>query len=168
MSEKYEQKVKIVIKESFESSLLHKYLEDDRGEMNFDSEYNKAWLSIVIGRHGKPVNCFITKDMQFAVDGDPFGYDGYIMVDYCFVEMDNVKPIGNIYFTGKIYKLIGDETETMGVYVSMNFNKDKGIVEYVLMTFDKGAVTGEIMTELNDEELDLYKLGNRKDYYAEA
>lgn len=161
----FKQKVKITIKDEFSTKLLLTRLEKKEGGLDLN-EYNKAFLQVVLGAHGKEIIGYLTPDKAIAINGESYGLEEYIMIDWCFINMESIKPIGSIYFIGKIYHLV--EEDTRGIYVSSEFNTDKGTIVYTIMTFDKGAVSGEIMAELDDEELGIFKCGNRKSYYAEA
>lgn len=155
-----EQKVKITIKDEYAVSLLYKYLEDDKGALNL-CEQNQAFLQVVIGGHGKEINAVLTDDMQFAVT--TMYSDVPVMVDYCFVEMDNVKPQGSCYIEHKMYRM-SDNKDQVGVYVEMKFDSEKG-VRYVLLNTSMERIEGSIMTELTDDELDMFKFGSRQEYY---
>ena len=155
-----QQKVKITIKEDFSNDLIRRQTMDDKGQMIIN-EYNQAWLSIVIGLHGKAINAILTDDMRFAVI-TPL-CDTPIMIEYDFVEMDNVIPQGSCYISHKMYRMTDNEDQ-LGIYIEMKFDKEKG-VRYVLLTTTMERVEGSIMTELNDDELDMFRFGSRKEYY---
>jgi hypothetical protein len=156
------QKVKITIKESFPSSLLHKYLEDDKNGMNLESQ-NLAFIRVVIGMHGQEINAVLTDDMQFAVIHPSADFP--VMVDYCFVEMDNVKPQGSCYVAHKMYRM-SDNNDQVGIYVEMKFDAVKG-VRYILLNTSMERIEGSLMTELTDDELDAFKFGERLEYYKD-
>jgi hypothetical protein len=159
------QKVEIIIKDSFETKLLHPYLEDDRGGINLTGGSNSAFLSIVIGQHGKPVIAYITEDMQLAVNGESHGYDGMVMIGFEFIEMDQITPIGCPYIKGRMYQM-ADQDNKIGVYVGMEFDSKSKEVIYILVGSDRKQIRGNTMVELSDEDLDLFGLDERTEYYS--
>jgi len=165
MDKNNSQKVKITILETFETKLLHKYLEQDGGGLNLNDQ-NKALLQIVIGRHGQEVIAYLTEDGGIAVNGEPYGVDGYVMVGFEFINLENIKPLGTCYFTGKMYRLV-DQDNQLGIFVKMDFNVNKKEMEYTIMTTSMERVTGTTMAEMNDDDLNSFGF-DRKSYYAEA
>jgi hypothetical protein len=156
------QKVKITIKDDYAVSLLYKYLEDDKGALNL-CEQNQAFLQVVIGGHGKEINAVLTDDMRFAVT--TMYSDIPVMVDYIFVEMDNVKPQGSCFVPHKMYRM-SDNNDQVGIYIEMKFDASKG-VRYVLLNTSMERIEGSLMTELTDDELDKFKFGERLEYYKD-
>lgn len=163
------QKVKITIKECFKSSLLHKYLENEQGGIDLESNdgYNSDLLGIIIGRHGKQVIANVTEDGSLAVSRESFGNEGYVIVGDEFVEMDSIEMIGSPYFKGKFYRLT-DQGNKVGVFVSVEFDGKAKEAVYTIMTSDMQTIKGTTLVELNDEELDMFNFGARSNYYAEA
>ena len=162
-----DQRVRITIKEKFCVSLLHKYLEKEEGGLNLD-EINKDLLQIIVGKHGQQVIGHVTSDGAIAVSRETIsGTEGYVMVGTEFIEMDNIEPLGSPYFKGKMYRIAGDN-DTLGVFVKMEFDGDNMEPIYTIVTSAKEFIRGNTMVEMNDEELDLFGYGLRKEYYAKA
>lgn len=163
------QKVKILIKECFKSSLLHKYLENEQGELDLDSNdgYNKDLLGIVIGRHGKQVIAHVTEDGMLAVSRETFGNEGFVMIGEEFIEMDSIEVIGSPYIKGKMYRLT-DQGDKLGMFVKQRFDQKTKEVIYTIVTSDREAIEGTTLVEMGDDDLDLFGFGIRSDYYAKA
>ena len=157
-----EQKVKITIKKEFSNELIRRQTTNEQNEMVLN-EYNQAWLGVVVGYGGREINAVLTEDMRFAVIVPTCEIP--IMIEYDFVEMDNVKPQGSCYFSHKMYRM-GDADNQLGIYIEMKFDPKKG-VRYVLLNTSMERIEGSIMTELSDDELDKFKFGSRKEYYKD-
>ena len=87
------------------------------------------------------------------------------MIEYAFVEMDNVLPVGSCYVKNKMYRM-QDANNEMGMFIEMKFDPEKG-VRYVLLNTALKRIEGSIMVELNDEELEMFHFSDRLEYYKE-
>ena len=163
------QKVKVTILEKFCFSLLAKQIvlkEGKTKKVNLD-RHNTALVNLLAGRGGEEVIAYITDDGQLAVNGDAYGFDDYIMVNFDFIDKKNIMSVNANYFEGCLYRM-QDQDDALGFFVGAEFDFDSKSMLYSIMTTDKGLIKGADMIELGEEALDMYRLGERFKYYKLA